>query len=138
MNSQPEIERVEFKIKHNCRLCGEEIVFYASDPDSEIVCNNDNCLESQPFERKNIEEIQFDIVSQSPFYRITVKLLVDHAKQEFVPGDTGALYGNQFLSFLQVKKDVIKFLRAKGNKLTEEDFWRGYTFIEDFSRIKTI
>jgi hypothetical protein len=51
------------EIRLSCRACGKETVFYASDLDSEIPCDNDKCLELQPFARENIEEIEFYLVS---------------------------------------------------------------------------
>lgn len=138
MNTQLRVERIQFKVRLSCRSCGKEILFYASNLDSEIPCDDDKCLELQPFKRENIEEIQFGIVSQSPHYEITARFLVDHEKKEFIPGDTGAFYGSQYLPSSQVRYDVINVLRTMGNGLTKERFWKGYIFLEDFSRITTI
>jgi hypothetical protein len=138
MTSQLMVERTYFKIRLSCRSCGKEAVFYASDLDSEIPCDNDKCLELQPFARENIEEIEFYLASQSPHYKTTATVLVDHEKKELIPGDTGAFYGNQYIPYSQVRREVIDLLRIKGDELTKEHFWKGYTFVEDFSRITTI
>lgn len=138
MTGQLMVEKADFKIRKSCRSCGKETVFYSTDLNSEIPCDNDKCLELQPFERENIEEIEFYLVSQSPQYEITATVLVDHEKKEFIPGDTGAFYGNQYIPFSQVRREVIDLLRTRGIELTKEHFWKGYTFVEDFSRITTI
>ncbi len=135
MGNRLETERIQYKIKLNCKSCGKEIISWASDLDSEIHCNNDSCRNSQSFEREDIEEVHFDTISRSPYYTVTVILLVDHRKQEFIPGGREASYGEHNVDFQQRRDDIIKFLRTNGNELSEEDTWRGYKFIDDFSRI---
>lgn len=138
MHDSARIKRVQFKVGLNCRLCNKEFEDYVSDPTKEAICTQNNCFESQPFDFNNIKEIHFDIESSSPFYSITAVLIVDHEKKSFIPGDTGAFYGSQYLDIRIVKSEIKELLRKKGSELEEEDFWKGYTFVDDFSRIKTI
>lgn len=124
---------IEYVGKLKCRSCGKEYEFCSADPADRVSCNHCNSRRVTTFQREDIEQILIYLESSIPRYSVTVHLLLDHHKKEIIPGRMGAVFRN--VNSPKVEKDIIEFLRNNSHEITNKDFWRGYRFIEDFSRI---
>jgi len=132
MNETLEIEKIEYSGKIYCKKCNKEFPFDVISPEENINCHY--CNEYQTFKREDIERIRYYLISQTPAYSTSTTIFIDHLKKELIPEEIGAIYKDPG-DFNKIERDVIELLKEKGKQLTKEDFWRGYTFIEDFGGI---
>ncbi len=92
------------------------------------------CNESQLYGRENNREINIVIESLDPHCEIEALLSIDHETKSFIPKHIGPFLDCE--SYRILPFDIAKeFLRKRGKELGEEDFWKGYRFVDDFSKI---
>lgn len=129
MAIQFEIKETRYVGMLKCRKCGKDLNYNEElHPQGEIDCHE--CNESQPYRRENNNEINITIESLDSHCTIEAFLAIDHKTKSFIPEPVESSTGCEFTDFRDIAKE---FLRKKGRELEQEDFWKGYRFVDDFS-----
>ncbi|MBU7024511.1 MAG: hypothetical protein HXS40_10135 [Theionarchaea archaeon] len=133
MRSQFEIKEIRYTGTLKCRKCGNDLDYDKEPyPQGKIYC--DECNEFQPYECENNSEINVIIGSLDTHCEIGALLSIDHKSKNFIPKSIGPFLDCKFMDFPHCREIGKEFLRKKGRELEEEDFWKEYKFVDDFSK----